>query len=63
MDFNKLIQSIAWNRLKLVPSDSGQQQNVFQFNIWSEGATCILGHTGHVSQFWVSFLARFPEAG
>ena len=43
MDFNKLIQSIAWNRLNLAHSDSSQQQGVFQFNSWSEGATSILG--------------------
>ena len=43
MDFNKLIQSIVQNRLNLVHSDSVQQKNVSQFNIWSEGATSILG--------------------
>ena len=43
MDFNKLIQSIAWNLVSLAHSDSGQQQGVFHFNIWSEGATSILG--------------------
>ena len=43
--------------LTLAHSDSGQQQDVFQFNIWSEGATSILGAVWDLSQFWVSFLA------
>ena len=51
MEFSKLIQSIAQNRLNLEHSDSGQQQDVFQFNIWSEGATSILGPYGMCHNF------------